>query len=155
VGILYVAGLQYRFCPSVSPADMAKQAAVYENLDGVHGMSGWRWLYIICGVMTLPVGIVTAFFFPDTPHITRAFFLSREEKELGLARAQNAGKAAPAPLSFSRVARVLKGWRASFLSPVYAYLLAFINFPCRLVASGSWLCRKCAALALPLVSLLT
>lgn len=26
------------------------QAAVYTNLDGVHGLAGWRWLYIVCGV---------------------------------------------------------------------------------------------------------
>ena len=29
------------------------QAAVYTNLDGVHGLTGWRWLYIICGVRTV------------------------------------------------------------------------------------------------------
>lgn len=26
------------------------QAAVYKNLNGAQGLSGWRWLYIICGV---------------------------------------------------------------------------------------------------------
>ena len=26
------------------------QAAVYKNLDGSHGLAGWRWLYIVCGV---------------------------------------------------------------------------------------------------------
>lgn len=26
------------------------QAAVYTNLNGVRGLAGWRWLYIICGV---------------------------------------------------------------------------------------------------------
>lgn len=26
------------------------QAAVYQNLNGAHGLAGWRWLYIVCGV---------------------------------------------------------------------------------------------------------
>lgn len=30
------------------------QAAVYTNLDGVNGLAGWRWLYIICGVSLGP-----------------------------------------------------------------------------------------------------
>ena len=29
------------------------QAAVYKTLDGAHGLAGWRWLYIICGVSHL------------------------------------------------------------------------------------------------------
>lgn len=65
--------------------------------------------------MTIPVGIVTAIFFPDTPHKTRVFFLSNEEKELALRRVEQAGKAAPVPLIFSRVAKVLKSWRELLL----------------------------------------
>jgi ACS family pantothenate transporter-like MFS transporter len=26
------------------------QIAVYKTLDGAHGLAGWLWLYIICGV---------------------------------------------------------------------------------------------------------
>ena len=28
------------------------QAAIYETLDGVAGLAGWRWLYLICGFMS-------------------------------------------------------------------------------------------------------
>ncbi|KAJ7727185.1 pantothenate transporter liz1 [Mycena olivaceomarginata] len=34
------------------------QAAVYTNLDGHAGLAGWRWLYIICGCMTVPCGLL-------------------------------------------------------------------------------------------------
>lgn len=33
------------------------QAAAYTNLNGVHGMSGWRWLFIIDGIISLPIAI--------------------------------------------------------------------------------------------------
>jgi ACS family pantothenate transporter-like MFS transporter len=100
-----------------------KQAAVYQNLNGVHGMAGWRWLYIICGVMTLPVGVITAIFFPDTPHKTRAFFLSKEERELGIERIRKAGKAAPAPLNFAKVGKTLRSWRESLVLDGKAFML--------------------------------
>lgn len=61
--------------------------------------------------MTVPVGFITAYFLPDTPHTTRAFFLTKEEKELALARVQKAGKAAPVPLTFAKVKKILTGWR--------------------------------------------
>ena len=36
------------------------------NLDGVHGLSGWRWLFIIEGVMTIGLAIVFAFILPNS-----------------------------------------------------------------------------------------
>ncbi|KAH8657930.1 pantothenate transporter liz1 [Xylariales sp. PMI_506] len=87
------------------------QAAVYKNLSGVHGLAGWRWLYIICGVMTVPVGLLTAFFLPDTPYKTRAFYLTPEERELAIERVAKAGKAPPVDVTFKKILKVLKGWR--------------------------------------------
>lgn len=88
---------------------------MYENLDGVKGLAGWRWLYIICGAMTVPVGLITAYVLPDTPHQTRAFFLSKEEKELGLERVQRAGKAAPVPLNLAKVGKIMRSWSESLV----------------------------------------
>lgn len=98
---------------------------MYQNLDGVNGLAGWRWLYIICGVMTIPVGIVTFFFFPDTPHTTKAFFLTKEERDLGVQRAQQAGKAAPSALTLAKIAKVLTGWRKFIVLGASLYMTNF------------------------------
>lgn len=29
------------------------QAAIYHNLNNAHGLAGWRWLYIVCGVSAI------------------------------------------------------------------------------------------------------
>ncbi|KAJ7670488.1 pantothenate transporter liz1 [Mycena olivaceomarginata] len=61
------------------------QAAVYTNLDGHAGLAGWRWLYIICGCMTVPCGLLLYF----------VWYLSEEEKALALDRAIRNGKGQP------------------------------------------------------------
>ncbi|KAL2068570.1 hypothetical protein VTL71DRAFT_14907 [Oculimacula yallundae] len=43
------------------------QAGIYNSLDGHLGLQGWRWLFIINGVISLPVAILAFFFLPDTP----------------------------------------------------------------------------------------
>ncbi|KAK8071246.1 hypothetical protein PG997_011449 [Apiospora hydei] len=55
------------------------QAGVYQNLDGALGHAGWQWLFIVCGVISLPVGVIGYFFNPDFPETTRAFYLTKDE----------------------------------------------------------------------------
>ncbi|THX95344.1 MFS general substrate transporter [Aureobasidium pullulans] len=57
------------------------QAAAYDNLDGKLGHAGWQWLFIICGIISLPVGVIGYFFNPDFPENTKAFYLSEKEAE--------------------------------------------------------------------------
>ncbi|KIH88853.1 MFS transporter, ACS family, pantothenate transporter [Sporothrix brasiliensis 5110] len=87
------------------------QAAVYNNLDGVHGLAGWRWLYIVCGSMTVPVGIATFFLLPDTPFRTQAWYLTPAERELAIARVNREGKAAPAKINLAMFKRILSSWK--------------------------------------------
>ncbi|KAI0555423.1 MFS transporter-like protein [Xylaria curta] len=59
-------------------------AGVFAGLDGVHGLAGWRWLFLIQGVVTVAVAIAGFFILPDTPLTTR--WLTEEERQLAHAR---------------------------------------------------------------------
>ncbi|CAF3612373.1 hypothetical protein SNK03_003697 [Fusarium graminearum] len=62
------------------------QTGIHSSMDGNHGLSGWRWLFIIDGLITIPVAIYGFFLFPDTPHTTTAFYLSEDERALAISR---------------------------------------------------------------------
>jgi MFS family permease len=53
-------------------------------MDGVAGMSGWRWIMIIEGIPTFLVGIATFFLLPNSPDT--AYFLTENEKKMMLIR---------------------------------------------------------------------
>jgi MFS family permease len=55
-------------------------AATFDTLDGEHGLSGWRWLFIIEATVTFGVAIFGLFFLPDFPLTTR--WLTPEERQL-------------------------------------------------------------------------
>ncbi|KAI8182364.1 MFS transporter prlL [Colletotrichum sp. SAR 10_75] len=38
------------------------------HLDGSHGYTAWEWLFLIEGVITVAVGLMTIFFLPHFPH---------------------------------------------------------------------------------------
>jgi len=60
--------------------------------------------------MTVLVGLATFMFFPDTPHKTKAFFLTKEERQLGLERVQRAGKAPPVKITVTTFKRIFSRW---------------------------------------------
>ncbi|KAL3482084.1 major facilitator superfamily domain-containing protein [Aspergillus californicus] len=98
------------------------QAAVYKNLNGSHGLEGWRWLYIVCGCMTVPVGIATFFFLPDTPYTTRVWYLSERERELAIERVVKAGKAPPVKITLNTFKRILSSWKW------YAFVAGYVLY---------------------------
>ncbi|KAI0876511.1 allantoate permease [Hypoxylon argillaceum] len=53
-------------------------AGVLSNLSGAHGIAGWRWLFIIEGIITIGVAIVAAFVLPNYPSNTN--WLTPEEQ---------------------------------------------------------------------------
>lgn len=55
-------------------------AATFSTMDGAHNLAGWRWLFIVEGVVTFGIAIITMFLLPDYPNNTR--WLTVEEREL-------------------------------------------------------------------------
>ncbi|KAL4988854.1 major facilitator superfamily domain-containing protein [Aspergillus falconensis] len=62
------------------------QTGIHSSLDGAAGLSGWRWLFIIDGLITLPIALYGVFLFPDTPATTRAPYLTPSERALAVSR---------------------------------------------------------------------
>jgi MFS family permease len=54
------------------------------NLDGDHGIAGWRWLFIVEGVITVGLATIAPFFLLDHPAKTKK--LSEAERTLAIAR---------------------------------------------------------------------
>ena len=56
-------------------------------MDGIRGYGGWRWIFIIEGIVTVFFGLLTKFWLVDWPET--ASFLNDEERALLLARLSN------------------------------------------------------------------
>ncbi|KAI0897931.1 MFS transporter [Annulohypoxylon nitens] len=59
-------------------------AGVFAGMDGLQGLAGWQWLFIIEGALTAFVAILGFWFLPNTPDDTH--WLSTEERKLVRAR---------------------------------------------------------------------
>ncbi|KAB5525550.1 major facilitator superfamily transporter [Coniochaeta sp. 2T2.1] len=62
-------------------------AAIFAGLDGVAGLAGWRWMYIICGCISFPSAVWTFFAIPQLPARAKANWIFTE-KDCELARAR-------------------------------------------------------------------
>ncbi|RJE19566.1 Major Facilitator Superfamily [Aspergillus sclerotialis] len=65
--------------------------AITKNLDGAHGIEGWRWLFIVEGCATIGWAIISYFLLLDFPSNTKR--LSPRERELAISRLQEAQNA--------------------------------------------------------------
>ncbi|KAF2497305.1 putative allantoate permease [Lophium mytilinum] len=86
------------------------QAAAYKNLNGVHGLAGWRWLFIVDAIITLPICLLGFFVFPDVPSRRKPRFLTAIDQAFAQKRLQ--GFTAPPQLRISRsiFRRVFSRW---------------------------------------------
>lgn len=92
------------------------QAAAYTNLDGVHGFAGWRWLFIIDGIITLPLALAGFVFFPNDPQDKKkTWWISEDEHVLAASRMRSIGRAAKKPWTKEKAKRIFFSWHTYLL----------------------------------------
>ncbi|ODQ71371.1 hypothetical protein LIPSTDRAFT_56224 [Lipomyces starkeyi NRRL Y-11557] len=92
-------------------------AGLYATMNGTRGIPAWRWMFIIDGVITIPIGIIGFFFLPDFPTSSRAMWLKPWEREFGIRRMAAIGRKPQQKLTLRRLRRLFFGptlW-ASFI----------------------------------------
>lgn len=89
------------------------QAAIYKNMDNLRGLPGWRWLFIIDFVITIPICLYGLIFFPDTPDTCQAFYFNEKEIELAKSRLKTRE---PTRFDWSIIKRVAGRWHWYFFS---------------------------------------
>lgn len=95
------------------------------NLDGLAGLHGWQWMFLVEGLVTVAVGVLVWFTLPSRPADAR--WLTQAEAAALTARA--VGRDAPSP------SRVRGNLRRAFGHPT-VLLLAGIYFVNQAISSG-------------------
>lgn len=80
------------------------------HMNQVHGLSAWRWLFIIEGAPSCASAVLVWFFLPDYPESAR--WLTREEKDLAAQRLRTEGSKGEAKaMTWEDAKAVLTDWR--------------------------------------------
>ncbi|CDZ97527.1 Permease of the major facilitator superfamily [Phaffia rhodozyma] len=96
------------------------QTAAYEGLNGVHGLAGWRWLFIIDAIITIPIALLGFVFLPGLPWNTKAnFWLTQSDIDLANARLDKIKRRGAQPWSKCRVKKLFSTWHIYLLPPMY------------------------------------
>lgn len=113
------------------------QAGLYKSMNGHAGLAGWRWLFIMDGIISIPIAFWGFFGLPDTPHTTRAFYWSVEvchflsesivnsgsynfmqHIKYGIERIEKFGQKAQTKLTWKEAKRIYLGWEIwAFVAP--------------------------------------
>ncbi|KAI1764068.1 MFS general substrate transporter [Hypoxylon sp. FL1150] len=111
------------FGPSVSAAFGSLISASAISIHGKAGLFGWQWIFLICGVSTIAVGLLAFALVPKSPHDTNRLFgrlvpwkgwLSEREADIFVARIIRAdpkkGQASTLSIGLRDVTDVLFDW---------------------------------------------
>ncbi|KXS17359.1 MFS general substrate transporter [Gonapodya prolifera JEL478] len=102
------------------------------SMDGVGGIAGWRWLFILEGSVSALLGIMTWFILPDYPQTCK--FLNTREKEIVIGRLPPTGPSVVSKqIVPAEVLDAFKDWKmyafgmALMLTLITVYAIAYFQ----------------------------
>ncbi|KAH3670253.1 hypothetical protein WICMUC_004906 [Wickerhamomyces mucosus] len=105
------------------------QTGAYTHLNGKYGIPGWKWVFIIDGIISMPVSVIGFFCLPDFPQNSRASWLNKKDRQFALSRAKAHKKVKPAPMTVQAVIKVFFNPKLYlFISPYVLGLIGSIGF---------------------------
>ena len=114
------------------------QGSVYDTLNGYNGMSGWRWCFLLDGIISVAIALVGFLMIPGTPFSCYSIWLTDEEILLARKRMHDNGN----DISTSTKSFFNKeDWKKA-LGTWHVYLLSIIQiqgFNSNSASSGSFL----------------
>ncbi|EXJ91869.1 hypothetical protein A1O3_00419 [Capronia epimyces CBS 606.96] len=121
-GVEYMLGSWYRrdelakragifnFTGSVATMFSGYLMSAVISLDGRGGLRGWQWLFIMDGVISLPIAIASFFLLPDYPEISRVWYLNEGDKAIARKRMEFEGRRKRQPFTKKKVLKILSSW---------------------------------------------
>ena len=103
------------------------QAAIYKGLEGAHGLRGWQWLFIMNGVISVPIAVAGMYALPDIPENTRARWLSKDQIVVAQQRMAKIHRAPRTGLGWSTPKRVFGRWHVYLLSAMYTMFILSVS----------------------------
>ncbi|PPQ67032.1 hypothetical protein CVT26_009929 [Gymnopilus dilepis] len=108
-------------------------AAAISNMDGVGGKTGWQWIFILEGLATIIIAVISYWVIPDFPSSPRVKFLTEEERLFVIRRLEDDMKLSAAGESLKKayIWQSLTDWKTwiamgiymGFDGPLYAFSL--------------------------------
>ncbi|KAH8783258.1 allantoate permease [Diaporthe sp. PMI_573] len=95
------------------------QAAAYTNLSGKGGLAGWKWLFIVDGIITIPLALAGFVFFPNMPGGGKTWWITEAENTLSVERMKAVGRAGKQPWTRAKVKKILCSWHTYLLPLCY------------------------------------
>lgn len=93
----------------------ALQGSIYRNLNGRDGYAGWRWLFCIIGLISIPIALLSWLFLPQLPGqkgigTGPTWWLSQADLNLIKKRMDSIGRAPSRKWTKARFLNAIKSW---------------------------------------------